>query len=145
MLRQAAAGAAAGVLATLTMSAVMVAGRRTGLMNEHPPKNIVRAMLPGSKHRPKPGENMLAALAHLGFGAAAGATFGAVAGRHRTSAPAGAGYGLAIWLTSYQGWLPGLDILPPISQDRPGRPAVMAAGHVVYGLTLARALRRLAP
>ncbi|MFI6393171.1 DUF6789 family protein [Nonomuraea sp. NPDC050540] len=145
MLRQVAAGAAAGVLATLTMSAAMVAGRRAGLMNEHPPKNVVRAMLPGSKHRPKSGENVLGAVAHLGFGAVAGATFGAFAGRHRTSAPAGVGYGLAIWLTSYQGWLPGLDILPPISEDRSGRPAVMAAGHVVYGLTLARALRHLAP
>ncbi|WP_281282661.1 hypothetical protein [Nonomuraea terrae] len=39
--------------------------------------------------------------------------------------------------------MPGLGILPPIQQDRPGRQAVLAAGHVVYGVTLARAMNRL--
>ncbi|GIH73708.1 hypothetical protein Plo01_01370 [Planobispora longispora] len=131
------------MLATAAMSVVMVAGDRAGLMRDQPPKRITRAFLPGNRHRPKPGEGVLGALAHAGFGAAGGALFGLLARGHRPPVPAGVGYALAIWLASYQGWVPALGILPPISRDRPGRVAVMGAGHVVYGAALAAAMSRL--
>ncbi|WP_229802858.1 DUF6789 family protein [Planobispora rosea] len=143
MIRDLVRGGVAGLLATAAMSVVMVAGDRAGLMRDQPPKRITRAFLPGNRHRPKPGEGVLGALAHAGFGAAGGALFGLLTRGRRPPAPAGIGYGLAIWLVSYQGWVPGLGILPPISRDRPGRVAVMAAGHVVYGAALAAAMRSL--
>ncbi|WP_248960711.1 DUF1440 domain-containing protein [Sphaerisporangium perillae] len=136
-------GAFSGVIATAAMSAVMVAGDRAGLMGEHPPQRIARAALPGPKHRPKPGEGVLGAVAHFGFGAVSGALFAAAVGRREPRPPLGAVYGLAIWAVSYQGWVPGLGILPPIHRDRPGRQAIMAAGHVVYGTALVLALNRL--
>src|SRR5690606_7768831 len=68
-------GALSGAAATVTMSAVMLAGQQAGLMPAQPPKHIVRGLLPGSKRRPKPGEGVLAALAHLGFGVASGMAF----------------------------------------------------------------------
>ncbi|MFF4415821.1 DUF6789 family protein [Streptosporangium sp. NPDC001559] len=135
-------GGVGGALATAAMSAVMLAGSRAGLMADQPPKHIVRAALPGHPHRRKPGEGVLGALAHFGFGMTAGTLFRLVSRGHRTPVPVGIGYGLAIWLASYQGWVPGVTALPPISADRPGRPAVMAVGHVVYGITLAAVLNR---
>ena len=142
-MRRMSAGALGGLLATGAMSVVMVAGRRMGLLGEHPPKRIIRAVLPGSRHRPKPGENSLAALSHFAFGAAAGSAFALATRRHRPSPSIGAAYGLTIWLTSYQGWVPALGALPAVPRDRTSRQAVMVAGHIVYGVTLACALNRL--
>ncbi|MDP9865946.1 MULTISPECIES: DUF6789 family protein [Streptosporangium] len=137
MTRDLVNGAAGGVLATAVMSAVMLAGDRAGLMPDQPPKRIARAFLPGHRHRPKRGEGALGAITHFGFGAACGALYALTCGRRRPPVALGVAYGLAIWLVSYQGWVPRLGILPPISGDRPGRPAVMAAGHAVYGAVLA--------
>ncbi|GII79559.1 hypothetical protein Sru01_45410 [Sphaerisporangium rufum] len=143
MLRNLVNGVAGGVLATAAMSAVMLAGDRAGLLGEHPPKLIARAFLPGSRRRPKRGEGALGAVAHFGFGAGTGALFGVLAAGRRPPVPLGVAYGLAIWLVSYQGWVPGLRIMPPVHRDREDRQAVMAAGHVVYGTTLALALARM--
>jgi len=142
MMRELVHGTVSGVLATAVMSGVMVAGERAGLMPGQPPKHIVRGLLPGNRHRRKQGEGVLGAVAHFGFGAASGAAFGLLAPR-RGRLPLGVGYALAIWLVSYAGWAPRLSALPPIQRDIPGRPAVMAAGHVVYGVTLAYLLNRL--
>ncbi|GAA3446187.1 DUF6789 family protein [Planomonospora venezuelensis] len=143
MIRDLVRGGLGGVVATAAMSVVMVAGDRAGLMRDQPPKRIIRAFLPGGRHRPEPGEGVLAAVAHVGFGAACGALFGLLARGRRPPVPAGVGYGLAIWLAGYQGWVPALGVLPPISRDRPGRVAVMGAGHVVYGAALAAAVGNL--
>ncbi|MFF0770556.1 DUF6789 family protein [Nonomuraea wenchangensis] len=136
-------GALGGMAATATMSLVMLAGSRMGLMPDQPPKRIVRAMLPGHRHRVKPGEGVAGALAHFGFGVTAGSLYGLLTRGRHTPAPLGAGYALAIWFSSYEGWVPRLGILPPAGRDRPGRRAVMIAGHLVYGTTLALTLNRL--
>ncbi|MFG1942248.1 DUF6789 family protein [Nonomuraea sp. NPDC048826] len=138
-------GALSGALATVTMSAVMLAGEKAGLMPGQPPKHIVRGLLPGSDRRPKPGERPLGALAHLGFGVTFGAAFALLSRDPARRVPFGVAYALAIWAVSYQGWVPRLSLLPPIARDLTGRPAVMAAGHVVYGATLAALLNRFEP
>ncbi|MEU6425059.1 DUF6789 family protein [Microbispora sp. NPDC046973] len=144
MIRQLTRGAAAGALSTLTMSAVMLAGQKSGLMPGQPPKHIVRAALPGHRHRPKPGERVLGAVAHLGFGAGCGAAFALLTRGRRAGVPLGVGYALLIWLGAYEGWVPALNILPPASRDPArGRPVVMAAAHVAYGATLALAVRAM--
>ncbi|MFC4535232.1 DUF6789 family protein [Sphaerisporangium dianthi] len=143
MIRNLVKGAVSGVIATGAMSAVMVAGDRVGLMGEHPPKRIARAVLPGPKHRPKKGEGVLGAVAHFAFGSACGGLFAAAVARREPRVPLGVAYGLAIWAVSYQGWLPGMGILPPIHRDRPDRQAVMAAGHAIYGTALVLALNGL--
>jgi heme A synthase len=144
MMRELLKGAFSGALATAAMSGVMVAGERAGLMRGQPPKHITRGLLPGAKRLRKPGEGILGALAHFGFGAGAGAVFGLVSRDRVHRVPLGVGYALAIWAVSYSSVAPRLSQLPPISRDDPGRPLVMAAGHVVYGATLAFLLNRLA-
>ncbi|MEV5555478.1 DUF6789 family protein [Nonomuraea wenchangensis] len=143
MLRNVMKGALGGTAATATMSLVMMAGSRMGLMPDQPPKRIVRAMLPGHRHRPKRGEGVAGALAHFGFGITAGSLYGLLTRGRHAPAPLGAGYALAIWFSSYEGWVPQLGILPPARRDRRGRMAVMVAGHLVYGTTLALTLNRL--
>ncbi|MBO3749527.1 hypothetical protein J5X84_25905 [Streptosporangiaceae bacterium NEAU-GS5] len=137
-------GALGGVAATTAMSALMVAGRRAGLMSGQPPKHVARAILPGHPRRPKPGEGVLGAVAHYGFGVSAGALFGLLIRSRRAPVSLGVAYALVIWVVSYQGWVPRVTVLPEISKDRPGRPAVMAAGHVVYGAVLAAAMNLFA-
>ncbi|MEV1202196.1 DUF6789 family protein [Microbispora rosea] len=144
MIRQLVRGATAGALSTLAMSAVMLAGQKSGLMPGQPPKHIVRAALPGHRQRPKPGERVLGAAAHLGFGATSGAVFALLTRGRGSGVPLGVGYALLIWLGAYEGWVPALNILPPASRDPArGRPVVMAAAHVVYGATLALAVRAM--
>jgi len=136
---------ASGALATVAMSAVMIAGDRVGLMAEPPPATITRSALRGAGvDRPSDSVAVLAPLAHLGFGAAGGLAYG-LARRVVPVVPGallGIAFGLAVWTVSYKGWIPAMGILPPPEDDRPGRPTVMVAAHVVYGLALGWLIRR---
>jgi hypothetical protein len=46
-----------------------------------------------------------------------------------------------VWLGSYAGWIPALDLLPPPDRDRRGRPPSMIVAHWVYGAALGASLR----
>ena len=143
-MRGLAAGGAGGVVATAAMSAVMLAGEKAGLMQGQPPRHIVRAVLPGHKRHRKRGEKSLGLATHFAFGTTMGALFGVLSRGRRTPISYGISYGLAVWLASYEGWVPSMGILPPVSEERgPGRPLVMAAAHVVYGATLVVAMNRM--
>jgi hypothetical protein len=137
----AARGAAAGALATLPMTGVMLAAGKIGLMGQQPPKTIFRSML-ASVSLPIPDrqtEKPMVAIAHIGYGMLAGALFGLLRSRTRLPMPqaaAGIGYGLLIWALSYKGWVPALHLMPSPEHDRPGRPEAMIAAHVVYGAAL---------
>ncbi len=127
-------GALAGVVATGAMSALMLALRRQ--VGEQPPDAIVEHAARGVGATPTEREADAAAnLLHLAFGAGIG---GAYALLPRVGPPVARGVvtALGVYAVSYQGWIPALGILPPATQDRPGRPAVMAAAHVVYGAVL---------
>ncbi len=128
-----------GAIATAAMSAVMLAGDRAGLMPEPPPTTITRDALE-EVGVDRPALIAVAApAAHLAFGALGGALY--VALRRVLPGPGwllGILFGLSVWAVSYKGWIPGLGILPPPEHDRPGRPAVMIAAHVVYGIVLGR-------
>lgn len=147
MLNDVAAGATAGTVATVPMSAVMWAAQQAGLIRKQPPEEITEAALhTAGAHPPEHEEDRVTVVNHLLFGAVAGGLFGAChralpgTGRH---VPAGAVFGLAVWATAYQGWVPALDIMPPADEDQPGRPASMAVAHVVFGAVLATVLSRL--
>lgn len=136
-----AADATAGAIATVAMSGVMVLGDRAGLMGEQPPTLVsmhTLRQLGVADHR-RQGQ-LLAPLAHLGFGAAGGTLFG-LSRRLVPDVPRylhGVLFGLSVWAVSYKGWIPALGILPPPERDRAGRPVAMVAAHIVYGLVLAR-------
>ena len=136
-------GAIAGLGATAVMSAAMLAARRAGLTPTLPPARIADAAINEATDRAAhPDERrVVATVAHLGFGAAAGALFGVIrhaAGvRGPVASVAGAlAFANLVYFVSYQGWVPALRIMPPASRDDAGRVATMVVAHWVYGAVL---------
>ena len=131
-------GAFAGTVATLPMSALMLAAQRAGLLTQQTPERITELSIERTAELDVEGRRLdaLAAVAHLGFGAAAGALFAVIVGR-RFGAPVagvvGIGYGLLIWLVAYKSTLPKIDLMPPPSLDQRRRPETMIAAHIVFG------------
>lgn len=140
-------GALGGTLGTAGMSAWMLAAGRFGLMGEQPPDKIAGAALDAvGIHNPsEEAQDAVAAILHFGFGMGCGALFGLLHRRLPFRVPAalhGMLFACLIWATSYQGWVPGLGIMPPASEDRPDRPRVMLAVHLVYGAILGAVVAR---
>lgn len=147
MIRDVALGAFAGAGATLPMSGVMWIAQQAGVMGKHPPEQITEALLRTAGIRAsKEEKERFALLNHVGFGAVCGALFSLVRRREGNLADglaAGIAFALAVWLASYEGWVPALGIMPPVDKDRPGRPAAMAAAHAVFGASMTLLLRGL--
>jgi hypothetical protein len=55
----------------------------------------------------------------------------------RSEIIAGSLFGGGVWAVSYFGLLPTLKLFPSAEDDSPQRQAVMIAGHIVYGTSLA--------
>jgi hypothetical protein len=144
------AGAVAGLAATALMSVLMLAARAAGVAPKLPPTKIADDAIQAATDRPATPEEerVVAPVAHFAFGAGAGAAFGLAAGALRIggSVPAtlaGIAFGSAVYLVSYQGWIPALGILPPASRDDRGRVATMVGAHWVYGAVLGLVTSRL--
>lgn len=134
-------GAIGGALGTVGMSALMLAAGEIGLIGEQPPDTIAGAALDaaGIHMRDEESQDALATLLHFGFGIGCGALFGVLHRRVPLRLPAalhGMLFASLVWATSYQGWVPGLGIMPPASRDHPARPRVMIVAHLIYGALL---------
>lgn len=132
-------GAAAGTVATVPMSALMLGAGKLGLMGEQPPEAITKEAVEEVTGTEPHGatSDALASLAHLGFGAVSGALFAAIPWPQRVPAPvAGVALALPIWAASYRGWVPAFGALPHADHDRKDRVAAMIGAHVVFGAAL---------
>jgi hypothetical protein len=137
---QLATGAAAGLLATVPMTAAMVAmHRRLPAWQRYalPPRRITMraAGKVGLRSRmDEPHRTAATLAAHFGYGAAVGALLGAFAPRGPArAAAAGAGFGLLVWAASYLGLMPALDLHPPATRDTARRNALMVLAHLLWG------------
>jgi hypothetical protein len=142
--RRLVAGGAAGLLATVVMSAFMEWARRSGWLRKHPPEEITeRALRAVGAPASEPVKDATATAAHAAFGVGAGAVYGLLPAprSRRLRVAAGVGYGLAIWTVSYAGWAPALRLMPAPSEDRTDSQAAIVASHAVYGAVLGGALR----
>lgn len=131
-------GAGAGLLATIPMSAVMIA---------------LHQLLPSAERLPLPPKKITAesgrevglaldeeelqvatVLAHLGYGTGVGALFGPLL-RYLPLPPVLAGvlYGLLVWFLSYMGWVPAVGVMAPATKQPQGRNVMMILSHVVWG------------
>lgn len=133
-------GAIGGLAGTLAHTAVMLTSRALGLGGKLPPKEITDEMLDslGIEAR-EPTRVALAVVNHVGMGVTTGALFGVVQPRmsRGKSMLAGAAYGLAVYVASYQGWVPHvLGALPRAHFDRWDRQAYLIAAHVAFGAVL---------
>ena len=147
--RGAVIGAVAGTVATLAMSVLMVLGQRAGLLGKMPPRRVSeKAQEVAGISLPDPLTDALAAILHVALGAGAGAGYGATRAVTKSPLPGaaeGAVFGLAFWAANYIGVAPALGILPPPDRDKPGRPPVMIAAHLVFGSVLGTIVDALEP
>jgi len=136
LLARASRGAMSGIAATATMSGVMLAAQRAGLLGDPPPRRLTRKLLSRLSPLSPRGRALDAAatLAHFAFGAAMGGLFGLAS--RRATATRGTVFGFAVWAVHYAGVLPQLSLMPRVRHDRPGRPTSMILAHLVYGATL---------
>ena len=136
-------GTLAGAAATVPMTALLTALHKAMPPQEQyplPPAEIVGEMAEesGLRQALTPAqEHALAVACHYGYGAAGGALYGALTPAGASSPLRGTAFGLAVWATSYLGWLPVLGILRPATEHPPRRTALMIAAHLVWGLALA--------
>ena len=144
------AGAAAGLIATVPMSVVMLAGHRLLPRREQYPcptqEIAARVGAAVSLHGvvARRTRRLAGTALHFGFGGAAGAAYGLA--RERLPAPVperGVEFGLLVWLGSYLGWIPALSILAPATEHPARRNALMIAAHVVWGVALGVLTERL--
>lgn len=136
-------GAVAGAVAALPMTAVMEALHqrlRGEVPRPLPPREVAEGLAVKAGVRGELSERDLQNLTltlHFAYAAFAGAVFGAVAPKHRTTVVGvGASYGLAVWAASYLGWLPAFGVRHPITYDPVARTRLMVASHLVWGLSM---------
>jgi uncharacterized membrane protein YagU involved in acid resistance len=139
-MRNALAGVAAGLAATVPMTMVMetLHERLDGeVPRPLPPREIAEALaVKFGVHGDLSERDMqnLALALHVGYAALTGAIFSAVAPRRTTtSAAAGALFGFGVWATSYLGWLPVSGVRQPITYDPVARTGLMIAAHLAWG------------
>ena len=134
-------GAVAGIVGTMAMTAAMRRlHARLPAAERYPmtPREIVDAAAAPPE---EPARDVTLA-AHFAYGAGCGALLAAA--DPKPSRRIGAAAGAAIWLASYMGWVPALNLLKPATKHPARRNALMIAAHLVWGAATAAALRELA-
>ena len=135
-------GAVAGIVGTMAMTAAMRRlHARLPAAERYPltPREIVDSA--AGRPPDEPAKDMTVA-AHFAYGAACGALLAAA--DPKPARRLGAAAGAAIWLASYMGWVPALNLLKPATEHPARRNALMIAVHLVWGAATAAALRELA-
>jgi GH15 family glucan-1,4-alpha-glucosidase len=140
MRQRALRGAAAGAIATVAMSGIMLAAQRAGLMKKLPPEKITERTLDVLRiRRSESAEDASATVAHFGYGIGVGALFAtSIRGRLLRRHPMAEGVLFAglVWAGSYFGWVPAFGAMPPPTRDFPGRTVSMVSAHAVFGTLL---------
>lgn len=134
-------GAVAGFVGTMAMtSAMRQLHARLPAKERYPltPREIVDAAL----DPPNEAAKDLTVATHFLYGAGCGAIVAAA--EPRPSKRLGAAAGVVIWLASYMGWIPALNLLKPATRHPFRRNALMIGVHLVWGTATAAAMRELA-
>jgi hypothetical protein len=93
-----------------------------------PPREIISSIAPDL---PSASARDVSMVAHFAYGAACGAALAAI--RRRPSLGYGIAGGIGIWIGSYLGWIPGMNILKPATEHPAPRNAGMILAHAVWG------------
>jgi uncharacterized membrane protein YagU involved in acid resistance len=149
MMNNIVAGAVAGFVATIPMSAAMAAMHALLPKREQyplPPKEIITSIAAkagAAEDLGEPERSALSLAAHFGYGAMTGALYAPLSEKIPLSGAAGGiGYGLFVWAGSYLGLLPATGILTPATEHPAHRNAIMIAAHVIWGAALGMLLER---
>jgi hypothetical protein len=130
-----------GVVGAMAMSGMRTFTTDVGLVEEAPPRAILRQRLVGFIRPPRKRNPAPLELAHWGYGAVGGAVFGLLPDEVQQRPWAGPAYGLVVWLGFELGIAPALG-LKQAHQARPVERAALAADHLLYGFVLNEMRRR---
>jgi hypothetical protein len=128
-------GASRGVVGAMAMSGVRELTREAGFLRQSPPDQVAEGQLRGLFDAvPDRFRDAAIELAHWGFGAGAGAFFGAVPRRLRSRTWLGVAYGVAI----YAAYDAGASRLLGVSRRKEplSQRLALAADHVLFGLVV---------
>jgi uncharacterized membrane protein YagU involved in acid resistance len=138
-------GAIAGFVGTMAMtSAMQRLHRRLPAGERYPltPREIVDSAAQGAGiELPNGAAKDITTAAHFAYGAAMGALIAAV--NPEPSRKTGAAAGMAVWLASYMGWIPAMNVLEPATRHPKRRNLLMIGVHLVWGTATASAMREL--
>ena len=134
-------GAIAGIVGTMAMTSAM---RRlhARLPEEERYPLTPREIIDAAAEPEDEAARDLTTAAHFAYGAACGALLAAL--DPRMGKAKGAAAGVAVWLASYMGWIPAVNLLKPATEHPARRNALMIAVHLVWGSATAGAMRELA-
>jgi hypothetical protein len=131
-----------GAIAAMAMTGMRAFTVDLGLVEETPPRAILRQRAAGLIRRvPRGRGRTVIELAHWGYGAAGGAAFGLLPDSVRKRAWAGPAYGVALWVLFEIGIAPALG-LTQAKRLRVAERAALAADHFLYGFVLSEFRRR---
>lgn len=144
-------GAAAGLLAAAPMSLSMLIGwMLLPGREEYPlsPRLIAEEITERARLKDGMREDELVGLtvfSHFGYGTLLGSVYAIFENRIPLySSLRGALRGMALWIARYLGWLPAAVILRPAPRQPWRRNLPMIVAHLVRGVMLGEAMRRLA-
>ncbi|WP_191992962.1 hypothetical protein [Sphingomonas parva] len=138
-------GGIAGFVGTMAMtSAMQRLHRRLPEEERYPltPREIVDSVADAAEvDLPDETAKDLTTIGHFAYGAAMGALISVM--NPTPSKKSGALAGTAVWLASYMGWIPALNVLEPATQHPKRRNFLMIGVHIVWGAATASAMREL--
>jgi hypothetical protein len=131
-----------GAIAAMAMSGMRTLTTNLGLVEQSPPRAIVKQKAASMLRRvPRRRRRSAIELAHWGYGAVGGVQFALLPETVRRRPWAGPVYGLALWLGFEAVLAPALG-LAQAGKQRPAERAALAADHLLYGLVLSEIRRR---
>jgi hypothetical protein len=135
-------GALRGTIAAWAMTGMRQLTVNVGLVEEPPPRAIMRQKSHGIyRLAPKRPRRVAQELFHCGYGAIGGAAFALLPGEVRLKPWAGPLYGLGVWLGFEFGLAPLLG-LKQAKKPRPIDRVALAGDHLLYGFVLSETRRR---
>jgi hypothetical protein len=129
-------GALRGAIAAMAMTGMRAFTVDAGIVEEPPPRAIVRQRAKGILRRvPRNRRRGAVELFHWGYGAGGGAVFALLPDAIRMRRWAGPAFGLAIWAGFEAGIAPALG-LSQAKRSRPLDRVGLALDHLLYGFVL---------
>jgi hypothetical protein len=135
-------GMVRGAIAAMAMTGMRTVTVDLGIVEETPPRAILRQRARGLLRRiPRTRRRTAVELAHWSYGSIGGLMFAMLPGGIRLRAWAGPVYGLALWAAFEAVIAPGLG-LAQAKHPRPIERLAFAADHLLYGFVLSELRRR---
>jgi hypothetical protein len=131
-----------GAIAAMAMTGMRAFTVSIGLVEETPPKAVIRKQTKGLiRLVPRKKRRAAIELMHWGYGAGGGMAYGALPDEVRRQAWSGPLYGMVLWLGFELGMAPALG-LPHAKERRLDERLALAVDHALYGLVLSETRSR---